>query len=267
MSIARRWLAGAVVLLVTGLPARATPAEGGDDPTAAADDPTLIALAVALSCAEPPESAAGRDGTAPARDAEMELVATVRARTLRFDEVPSAEALLRAAAGGKVTWRAERVNLPLHPVPGVVYRDVRVRLTVGSDAEGIAALLREARRASRGIRIEDTTPARVDAPRVVEAPTLEQVAPTGPTPVSAPAPVGGPAPVAPPTPTAAPTATATPTATPAPAPAPTPTPTAPPTATPAPPPSPTATPPPAPTDLALPPPPPPPPVPESAPAR
>jgi hypothetical protein len=156
-------VAGTVLLVLAGSSPRA--ARGDTDGGPLADDPTLIALAVALSCADAAAGPAGAwDGVTPAPGAEVELVATVRARTLRFDEVPSADALLRASAAAKAVWRAERVNLPAHPEPGVVYRDVRVRLTVASDANGLAALLREAKKAAGGIRMEEPQAAPVAAP-------------------------------------------------------------------------------------------------------
>jgi hypothetical protein len=140
--------------------ARADPA----GPPSPADDLTLLALAVALSSGAPDADAApaasASDPDAPPR---TELVATVRAKALRLDEAPDAEPLLLLAR--RTSWATERLNLPALPVPGVVYRDVEVRLTVAGDVDDVAALLAEARRAARGIRIErEPQPAGADAP-------------------------------------------------------------------------------------------------------
>jgi hypothetical protein len=78
----------------------------------------------------------------------------VRARSLRFDEVPTASVLFRDGAPRRTSWKAERVNLPARPVAGVTYEDVQVRLTIASDVEELSSLLREAKLASRGVRIE-----------------------------------------------------------------------------------------------------------------
>jgi hypothetical protein len=199
MASAKRWWAGVVVLLVAG----ASPAWARAEPAAStlADDPTLIALAVALSCADAPEAVEAAPqppaGLAVAGP-EIELAATVRAKTLQFDEVPKVDAVLHGMGRQRTVWKAERVNLPVHPQPGVVYRDVQVRLTISGDLDELSAMLRQAKQASRGIRIVDLAAARAATP----APTAT-AAPT-PSPTAAPAPA--PAATAAPTPTAAPTA-------------------------------------------------------------
>lgn len=120
-----------------------------DAPGLAPDDATLVALALALAGAPPPEDlAAARTGDGP----RIELVATVRASRLVFDEAPR----LRVAYGGSahLAWRAERTNLPARVQPRAVYEDVVVRVTLVGPVEEVAALLEEARLAGRGIRIE-----------------------------------------------------------------------------------------------------------------
>ncbi|HEX9402010.1 MAG TPA: hypothetical protein VF912_18010 [Anaeromyxobacter sp.] len=202
MAIPKRWGAAAAVLLVAGSTPRAG-ASGGGAPLA--DDPTLIALAVALSCADAPEGA-GRGSAAaspPATDPEIELVATVRAKALRFDEVPKVDVVLRGGGKRKAVWRTERVNLPMHPEAGVIYRDVELRISISSDVDELMAMLREARRAARGIRIDGEAPA-VPVDPAVEAPEA------APAPIAAPSPIAAPPPdaapprvVAPPAPVAA----------------------------------------------------------------
>ena len=54
---------------------------------------------------------------------DIELGASVRARTLRFEEVPDTE-VRYAGDSSSVT---ERTNLPDEVEPGVTYRDVEVR--------------------------------------------------------------------------------------------------------------------------------------------
>jgi hypothetical protein len=163
MARASGWTyAAALGLALVGSP-HAAQADGDatSGATPVADDATLIALAVALACAEPLVATAAAEpspaATVPAP--EIELVATVRARSLRFDEIPRLDAILRGGgAGRRTSWKAERVNLPLRPEPGTVYRDVQVRLTVVTDPDGLGTLLREAKRAARGIRLEDAPP-------------------------------------------------------------------------------------------------------------
>ena len=73
----RRWTAAAVGLLVAFAPG----AGRGEGASPVADDPTLIALAVALACAEP-LSPQGGQLPAGTSGAEIELVTTVRALSL-----------------------------------------------------------------------------------------------------------------------------------------------------------------------------------------
>jgi hypothetical protein len=133
------------------------PGARADGPGLAPDDATLAALALALATAPPPEDlAAARAGEGP----RIELVATVRAARLVFDEAPR----LRIAYGGSpghVAWRAERTNLPARIQPRQVYEDVVVRVTLVGSVEEVAALLEDARAAARGIRLEELAAAEV----------------------------------------------------------------------------------------------------------
>jgi hypothetical protein len=161
----RKWrAAGLAVAIGLGLVPRAVrAADSGQGSTPLADDRTLVALAVALACADAPQAEpppGGPELSGPANDGpELELVATVRAKALKFDVVPRTQVVFQGSGRRKTTWKTERVNLPMHPEPGVTYRDVAVRLTVTSDIEELAALLKEAKRASAGIVMEKDAPA------------------------------------------------------------------------------------------------------------
>jgi hypothetical protein len=217
----------AAAVLGGSFPRLAVAADAGQGSSPLADDRTLVALAVALACADAPEAGPAVPAPAPAAMApaatapadqgpELELVATVRAKALKFDVVPKTQVVFQGSGKRKTVWKTERVNLPMHPQPGVTYRDVAVRLTVTSDIEELAALLKEAKRASAGIVMEqeapaaDAAPAKGGAAPAGAAPAGAQAAP-----VPAAAPPAAKAPAAPPAPTAAPAPTA-PTAPPAP---------------------------------------------------
>jgi hypothetical protein len=175
MLTVKQGLAPVVAALLAATPA--LPRAEAPAAPALADDPTLIALAVALACADapdahaaPPPASAGPAGSGP----QLELVATVQAKTLRFDEVPKVNVVFRGTGERKTVWRTERVNLPVHPQPGVTYHDVQVRLTISSDPEELGSLLHQAKTASRGVRIEN------DPPPVKAAPASAPVAPAAP---------------------------------------------------------------------------------------
>jgi hypothetical protein len=149
-------------------PRAARAADSGQGSTPLADDRTLVALAVALACADAPQAEpsppSGPELSVPANDGpELELVATVRAKALKFDVVPKTQVIFHGSGRRKTTWKTERVNLPMHPEPGVTYRDVAVRLTVTSDIQELVALLREAKNASTGIQMEADPPAAAPA--------------------------------------------------------------------------------------------------------
>ena len=83
----RAWRAAMSVAVLAGAyPRLARAADSGQGSTPLADDRTLVALAVALACAEAPEAGAGApelSAAAPAgQGPELELVATVHARAL-----------------------------------------------------------------------------------------------------------------------------------------------------------------------------------------
>jgi hypothetical protein len=69
--------------------------------------------------------------------ADIELLATVQADKLRFDERPQTEVRFFGEPGHKSASGSDRTNLPERVEPGVTYRDVRVdyrfanRLAIG----------------------------------------------------------------------------------------------------------------------------------------
>lgn len=166
MQTTKRWLALPAVVAIALMMPGVVRAEVPGAP-ALADDPTLVALAVALACADAPQGGEAKPAAAPAEPPasgpELELVATVHAKTLRFAQVPQVQVVFRGSGARRTVWRTERVNLPMHPQPGVDYHDVEVRLTVSSTLEELGALLRQAKLASRGIRIENDPPAATPA--------------------------------------------------------------------------------------------------------
>lgn len=183
-------LAAAALLLATALPHTYA-----DASSPLADDPTLIALAVSLSCADAPEQekSVAPVPAAPAVSPELELVATVRAKELRFDAVPNVKVAFKGNGPRHTTWKTERVNLPMRPEPGVAYHDVALRLTISSTLDELPQLLAQAKRASGGIRIQPEASAPSvppDAPPAA-APTSGPSAPPAAPPATAAAPTSG----------------------------------------------------------------------------
>jgi hypothetical protein len=190
MPLNRTALAALAGLLLPAL------ARGAVSAAPALDEPSVVALAIALALS-PARNAAAPDAAPAPGEQVLEVDATVRARGVVFDAVP------RVRLGGEpamqgITWRIERVNLPARVEPGVVYQDVTVRLSLAGTPERIEALLREARRLSGGVTLETgdaaapAPPAAAPAPAVALAPA--GIAPPAHAPAAAPA--AAPAPIA-----------------------------------------------------------------------
>ena len=64
---------------------------------------------------------------------EIEFAADVRARELRFEEVPNPEVRFTGYRERESDWRSERENLPNEVKGGVVYRNTRVRLLIANE--------------------------------------------------------------------------------------------------------------------------------------
>jgi hypothetical protein len=148
-----RATAAAVAMLLAGSPflARAD-AQGGASPL---DDQTLIALAFALALTPSPDATAVPAAAASGAKAEpeIELVTTVRSRSVVFSEVPRVNVQFTGDGPRRTRWQVERVNLPAHVEPGVAYRDVVIRLKLTTTLSELAILARDAKSASRGLRV------------------------------------------------------------------------------------------------------------------
>jgi hypothetical protein len=63
---------------------------------------------------------------------DVEVDSTVRAKELRFGAVPKTRVWFEGEPGEESSSEVERQNLPEEVVPGVAYRDVRVRWSARS---------------------------------------------------------------------------------------------------------------------------------------
>jgi hypothetical protein len=145
-------LAGALLLPFLARAAEPLLITVADPSPAAGDEPAIAALALALALSPAPALDPVEGEGDPA--ATVELVATVRARAVSFPEVPRVRIGFTGSGPARTTWHTERVNLPARPAPGVVYRDVEVRLALTGPPDEIAALLADGRRLAEGLTIE-----------------------------------------------------------------------------------------------------------------
>ena len=79
--------------------------------------------------------------------ADVAIMASVRAKELRFDEVPRVTVTFFGAVNGLpniTVWKTDRTNLPDQVQPNVTYRDIGVLLTITSTLPNIEQILDEA---------------------------------------------------------------------------------------------------------------------------
>jgi hypothetical protein len=118
------------------------------------DEPALAALALALAAVPVPPQA----DPAQVKEPRVEMVVTFSARSVVFDELPRIRMAFGGAQPRRAVWQVERTNLPARVERGVVYRDVKVRLTLVSSVDEFEALIEDARHAASGIRSEGAAP-------------------------------------------------------------------------------------------------------------
>lgn len=76
-------------------------------------------------------------------DPEIEFTADVKARELRFDEVPDPKVEFPGYPERESAWGADRENLPEEVEEGVTYRNAEVRLRIATKLKDAAPDLRE----------------------------------------------------------------------------------------------------------------------------
>lgn len=147
------------VLAVVLFSPRCAGAQPLASPSRDTDESALAVLALALAVAPVPQQgtplAAGGAGDDEPR---IELVVTVAARSVVFDELPRIRVAFGGAGPQRAVWHAELTNLPTPIEPGVEYHDVQVRLTLSSTLDEFESLIEDARRVASGIRMEGASP-------------------------------------------------------------------------------------------------------------
>jgi hypothetical protein len=88
-------------------------------------------------------SAVAQTAAQPAREPDVAITATVRARELRFEKVPKVTVTFPGQQNANV-WKTDRTNLPDQVQPYVTYRDIGIRLTITSTLPDIEKILDEA---------------------------------------------------------------------------------------------------------------------------
>jgi hypothetical protein len=121
-------------------------------------------VAVALLCVAP--MFAQTPSPAPPEQPDVAIFATVRAKELRFTEVPRVTVTFTGSANGipnATIWKTGRTNLPEKVQPHVTYRDIGIRLTITSILPNIEQILDEALR-PQGQSADEPAPQQIPAP-------------------------------------------------------------------------------------------------------
>ena len=86
--------------------------------------------------------------TAPsAPQPDIAIIATVRAKALRFSDTPSVSVTVQGNVNGQaaaIVSKTDRTNLPDRVQPHVTYRDIGIRLTITSTLPNIEQILDDA---------------------------------------------------------------------------------------------------------------------------
>jgi aminopeptidase N len=83
------------------------------------------------------------------KNPDIEFTANVKARELRFEEVPENDVRFRSNPENESVWGTERENLPEEVEAGETYRDPRVRLRIATKITD-AGLERALKKAEEG---------------------------------------------------------------------------------------------------------------------
>jgi hypothetical protein len=77
-------------------------------------------------------------------EADVAITAQVKARSLKFDEVPNPTVEFPGQPQRDTVWEAQRENLPTPVQPGVTYRNIGIRLKITSVFSDIDRIVAEA---------------------------------------------------------------------------------------------------------------------------
>lgn len=111
-----------------------------------------------------PRATSARSSRTTERDveeADVAITATVRARELRFEQVPNPTVEFTGQPERRTAWEADRENLPPSVEPGVTYRDIGIRLRIISRFADIERIVAEA---LGEIPVTETSPTQEPSP-------------------------------------------------------------------------------------------------------
>lgn len=85
-----------------------------------------------------------RAGGADAETADIAITANVTAKELKFEIVPETDVVFSGTHERQTVWESDRENLPERVRPGVIYRDIGIRLRIYSRFADIERIVDEA---------------------------------------------------------------------------------------------------------------------------
>jgi hypothetical protein len=94
--------------------------------------------------AQNPNSNTSKETQADEKNSDIVITATVRAKELKFEVVPTPTVNFPGNQPRQTVWEAERTNLPQTVEPGVTYRDIGIRLRIFSRFAEIQRIVIEA---------------------------------------------------------------------------------------------------------------------------
>lgn len=78
------------------------------------------------------------------KNSDLVITATVKAKELKFEAVPNPKVEFPGSKPRQTVWESDRANLPEKVEPGVIYRDIGIRLRIFSRFTEIQRIVLEA---------------------------------------------------------------------------------------------------------------------------
>jgi hypothetical protein len=106
----------------------------------------LLFLSLPIFAQQPTNQTTNQQTTdaADEKNSDLVITATVRAKELKFEVVPNPKVEFPGNKPRQTVWEADRTNLPKPLEPGVIYRDIGIRLRIFSRFSEIQRIVLEA---------------------------------------------------------------------------------------------------------------------------
>ena len=104
----------------------------------------VLLLSISLFAQNTNQTTNQTETQADEKNSDLVITATVQAKELKFEVVPNPKVEFPGNKPRQTVWEADRTNLPKQVEPGVIYRDIGIRLRIYSRFSEIQRIVIEA---------------------------------------------------------------------------------------------------------------------------